>query len=271
MNFEKNKELFLDLTKKTLPHGKEKLMEKFLPEGIKKDGIGNYYIEIGESESMFTCHLDSATDRFSTVNHRIEYEIFCGTNGKTILSADDKSGMLIILRMIENKIPGLYYFFLGEESGCIGSRWAKQNLDFSKYKRCVSFDRRNYGNVITRQMGSRCCSTEFAESLSEQLNTHFDFDYFNQRYNELGLELDEFKFKPDPTGIFTDSAQFMGIIPECTNISVGYFNEHSHSEFQNLLYLDLLVDSVLKVDWEKLPVGVIETKKQGSWYDEFHF
>jgi hypothetical protein len=24
--------------------------------------------------------------------------------------------------MIENKIPGLYYFFLGEEVGCVGSR-----------------------------------------------------------------------------------------------------------------------------------------------------
>jgi len=269
MNFEKNKNLFLDLTKKTIPHGKEKLMEQFLPSGIKKDGIGNYYIKIGESESMFTCHLDSATGKFKTVTHVFESEIFCGTNGKTILSADDKSGMLILLRMIENNIPGLYYFFLGEESGCIGSRWAKNNIDFSSYKRCVSFDRRNYGNVITRQIGSQCCSLDFANELSNRLNQNFDFDYFYNKYDELYLERDEFTFKPDPTGIYTDSAQFINIIPECTNISVGYFNEHSGHEFQNLLYLDLLIDAVLKTNWETLPGEKIEEEKH-TW-GNFHF
>ena len=40
---------------------------------------------------------------------------------KTILGADDKAGMVILLYMIEKKIPGLYYFFIGEEVGCIGS------------------------------------------------------------------------------------------------------------------------------------------------------
>ncbi len=31
---------------------------------------------------------------------------------------------------------------------------------------------------------------------------------------------------PEDTGVLTDSAQFMGIVPECTNISVGYYDEH---------------------------------------------
>jgi hypothetical protein len=271
-----NKDLFLKLTEKTIPYGKESLMEKYLPEGIQKDEFGNYFLKIGESKTMFTCHLDSATGRFMKVKHVINSEIFIETNGKSVLSADDKSGMLIMLRMIEKKIPGLYYFFLGEESGCQGSSWLKRNKKelLKQYNKCVSFDRRGYGSVISRQMGRKCTSSEFAEELSKQYNEHFDFAKFNDKYVELGLELDEFTFKPDPTGIYTDSAQFIGIIPECTNISVGYFNEHSGHEYQNILYLDLLVDATMKIDWENLPFGEVKEEKPYSYYDdedEFHF
>jgi len=60
--------------------------------------------------------------------------------------------------------------------------------------------------------------------------------------------------EPDDTGVLTDSAQFMDIVPECTNISVGYMYEHTTSEYQDIDYLSRLCKSVVAIDWETLPV-----------------
>ena len=232
---------FLQLTKKTYPHGTEKQLQTHLPKGYKIDEWGNYYLEIGESTTMFTCHLDTASYSESRVNHIFEGN-YIKTDGSSILGADDKAGMVVLLYMIEKQVPGLYYFFLGEERGCIGSSdvskyW--ETLPFSdKIKKVISFDRRGTSSIITEQFGGVCCSDEFAEELCLRLNS-VDKD---------------FQFRPDPTGIYTDSAQFTDIVPECTNISVGYYNEHSHSERQDIEFLKKLCKASTKIDWESLPI-----------------
>ena len=247
-------ERFIELTKLTYILGDEHELEYILPTGYKQDEIGNYFIKIGESDTMFTCHLDTATHKKVKVNHVVENEdnsekqIFVGTDGNTILGADDKAGVIILLHMIENNIPGLYYFFIGEEKGTVGSSGIlKKRPDFFKdYKKCISFDRKAYGSVITKQFGTTCCSNEFAAKLVEELTS------------ACGTT-----FKEDPTGVYTDSAVFMDDIPECTNISVGYFNEHTHNEHQNITYLNWLCRGVVKVDWENLPV---ERDPDASYY-----
>ena len=45
----------------------------------------------------------------------------------------------------------------------------------------------------------------------------------------------------------------MSQIPECTNISVGYFKEHTVNEHQDILYLKNLCDVVVGFNWEDLP------------------
>jgi hypothetical protein len=231
------RETFLKLTDYTYPHGTEDKLFHFLPDGIQEDEVGNYFIKIGESDTMFTCHLDTCSSKYEKVNHRVGGQ-FIETDGKTILGADDKAGMTVILYMIENKVPGLYYFFIGEEVGCVGSSAAASVIDFSKYKKCISFDRRGYDSVITEQLFGVCCSDEFAKDLASQLN-------------KANLS---FNFRPDPTGIFTDSACFIELIPECTNISVGYFSEHQVVEKQDIRFLKNLCEAVVKVDWESLSV-----------------
>lgn len=226
------KKTFLKLTKFTYTYGDESMLEHLLPKEIQQDKFGNYFLKIGESSTMFTCHLDTATYKTERVNHRFDGN-FIKTDGSTILGADDKAGVTILLWMIHHKIPGLYYFFIGEEQGCIGSN-AATALDFSEYKRCISFDRRGYNSVITNQLGKVCCSDEFATQLSKN-------------FIDLGLY-----YSPDPTGIFTDSAMFMSLIPECTNISVGYFNEHSESEKQDIEFLKKLCNACLQISWENL-------------------
>ena len=104
------KRKFLRLTSKTYPHGTENQLKNHLPSGFKEDGCGNYFLEIGANPStMFTCHLDTADRNQKKVRHIIDHQ-FIKTDGNTILGADDKAGMVILLYMIEKEIPGLYYF-----------------------------------------------------------------------------------------------------------------------------------------------------------------
>ena len=234
---------FLDLTDYTYVLGEEDQLLDRLPENVETDEIGNYFIEIGEgSETMFCSHLDTAAYSKEKVNH-VEFrtktgnQMIIGTDGTTLLGADDKAGVVIMMNMIEKNIPGLYYFFIGEESGLVGSRGIlEQNEEFfKKYKRCISFDRKSYGSVITRQMGGDCCSDGFAQSLIGELGN-------------AGM-----KYQVDPGGVYTDSAVFIDVIEECTNLSVGYFHEHSEHEYQNIEYLEKLSEAATKVNWESLP------------------
>lgn len=233
---------FLSLTTSTYPYGHEEEVVYFLPKDLTKDQFGNYYKIIGKSETMFTSHLDTADRKQSPVTvYSIEEdgdEIFV-TDGTSILGADDKSGVSVMLYMMAHNIPGIYYFFIGEERGGIGSSKLASIYETVEHlkgvKRCVSFDRRNYYSVITSQLGRQCCSDKFASALADELN-------------KSGL-----KIALDPTGIYTDSASFIDDIPECTNVSVGYFNEHTINERQNISYLERLAKACLKVNWESLP------------------
>jgi hypothetical protein len=251
------KETFLKLTERTYPHGTEQDLFHLLPQDLSTDSFGNLYIQIGEKPStMFTSHLDTASSQVQKITHKIEGDII-STDGHSILGADDKAGVTILLNMIKNNIPGLYYFFLGEERGCIGSRKlanSHKTNPLTNINKVVSFDRRGTDSVITHQLGGRCCSDKFGRELSKQLN-NIDGD---------------FNYEIDPTGIYTDSAQFIEIYSECTNISVGYNYEHTHSEFQNILHLEKLANAVLKVDWDNLPIERDKSKYEDE-YDEFEF
>ena len=249
---------FVKLTKKTYPHGTEKQLKSFLPNGYKEDIHGNYYLMIGDKPStMFTCHLDTACSKQQDVKHVFHNNII-KTDGTSILGADDKAGMTVILYMIEKQIPGLYYFFIGEEVGCVGSgRLARTWVDteFCEHiTKCVSFDRRGTTSVITHQLYGRCCSDVFAQDLASKFNS---------------VET-TFNFRPDDTGIYTDSAKFISLIPECTNISVGYYNEHSSIESQDILFLKKLCKAASTIDWESLSIAR-DPLKFDDYYDEDDF
>lgn len=227
---------FLKLTACTYPYGFEDMLifhEYGFPKDLQKDEHGNYFYKIGESKTIFTSHLDTSCKDMKHVNHVFEGNMI-KTDGTTILGADDKAGVTIMLFMIKNKIPGLYYFFIGEEVGCVGSKLAAKTFK-GTYNRCISFDRRGTDSVITFQSASRCCSNNFATQLSKELNKSGNLQYKN-----------------DSSGIYTDSAEFTDLIPECTNISVGYYSEHTTTERQDIEHLTKLADACLLVDWESL-------------------
>ena len=233
---------FIKLTSMTYPYGyedvlvKELIKCKLFPSDISKDIHGNYFIQVGESRTIFASHLDTVSKTHTKVNHVFEGNMI-QTDGTTTLGADDKAGVTTMLWMIKHNVPGLYYFFIGEEVGCIGSGNAARSVsDFKdKYDRIISFDRRDVGSVITHQSWSRCCSDSFGDALAAELN-------------KSGLS-----YKKDDGGVYTDSAEFVDIIPECTNISVGYYKEHTTNESQDIVHLEKLAEACLRVDWENLP------------------
>ena len=163
--------LFLELTETTVPHGLEYRLEKFLPTGYKTDKAGmNYYIEVGQSDTLFECHMDTAGYEPSKVTHVIEGDII-KTDGSTRLGGDNKCGMAILLCMIKERKPGTYFFFIGEERNGIGSRAILESDPnyFKKFKRSIAFDRRGYGSVVNVQFGRPCCSPEFEVAVVEEL------------------------------------------------------------------------------------------------------
>ena len=258
------KEKFLQLTTRTYPHGHEEDILHLLPQDLDVDDFGNLYKYIGEKPTaMFACHLDTAGSTLSNVNHVIDGDII-KTDGTSILGADDKAGVTILLYMMENNIPGLYYFFLGEEVGCLGSKKVAdihKNMKVDGINKVISFDRRGTTSIITHQTSRRCCSDEFANSLADALN-------------KAGVDVQDndsvLSYKNDPTGLYTDSYQFISIYPECTNISVGYQSEHTKGEQQNIKYLDKLAKASILVDWESLPIhrdpSKVEWVENNSYY-----
>ena len=234
---EEFKNLFIELTEYTIPYGQENKMEKFLPKGYTKDSAGNYYIEIGNSETLFECHLDTSCYESEKVNHIIEGDII-KTDGSTILGGDNKAGMVILLSMIKERKPGTYYFFIGEEKMGIGAKriFASNPDYFRQFQRSIAFDRRGYGSVVNIQFGRPCCSTEFEEAVVKKLEGN-------------GIPWDNTASR----GMGTDNAILMDVIPEVTNISSGTFNEHHNDEYVDIDYTYKLFKAVMKINWEDLP------------------
>lgn len=235
---------FLDLTQHTTPYSREiEYLKDILPKDLNIDDCGNLYYKIGDNPTvMFTSHMDTVGGN-KPIKHRFHNK-FVMSDGKSVLGADDKAGVAIMLYMMASGNPGLYYFFIGEEHGCVGSRCLsralssnlKDNELYKNIKMVVSLDRRGYNSVITYQANGRCCSDEFAKELSLRLNQHGHM------------------YRPDPTGIYTDSDKLITHFPECTNLSVGYFNEHTNNERQDLDFLKTLSRTLCKIDWNTLPI-----------------
>lgn len=198
----------------------------------KGQDILAYYKVIGDSPVMWSSHVDTVHTTDGLVN--VVYDptlMIASTDSKSQLGADDGAGVWIMLQMIEAGVPGTYVFHRGEECGGLGSSaMAEQHKDWlAQFKYAIAFDRRGNTSVITHQAHGRCCSDNFATALGTALNTANKF----------------LTMANDSTGIFTDTANYVDIIPECTNISVGYSKEHTYKETLDVSFLIELRDGLI--------------------------
>ena len=243
---------YIDMLSYMRPEGSKhqsKFCNRYLmPIFGKPDEFGNYVRIVGDSPRIaFMAHHDTVHAKSGRQTVTIEGDFAKTTTD--CLGADCTTGIYIMISMIEAGIEGVYVVHAAEEVGCIGSRAlvASQPEWMYNLDAAISFDRKGYTSVITHQMGMRTCSKEFADSLADQL--------------DLGMTCDD-------TGSYTDSNEYKNDVPECTNLSVGYFNQHTSKESQDLVFLETLVDALINTDWSKLVIKRKAGETEGKVYKD---
>lgn len=265
----KTLDVLFDILSRKRRHGtrgdldyREHLKSQLAPWSPVTLGEDNIVVKIGESRTMFSSHVDTVHtsalcdgSRQKLVHDTVMEMVFLDEK-QGCLGADDGNGIFIMLCMIEAGVPGTYVFHTGEEVGGIGSMsLADRHQDFLKqFDRAIAFDRAVRPGcspeVITHQSSGRCASDEFGQALADALN----------------LADPELGYWPSDAGVFTDTANYNHIIPECTNLGCFYVDQHGPSESVDLAGLMRLVEACLKVDWEALP-----TKRDPGVEDDFGY
>lgn len=224
---------------------------------IHRDEVGNLHIDTRISttnRTLFTAHVDTV-HRQPGPNKIRKTKTHWYADGAP-LGADDGAGCAMLMHLLHGGVAAYYLFTQGEECGGIGATFVAKDVEFlSQFDRAIAFDRRGIDSVITHQGWGRTASDAFAQSLSTALNAD-----------------DTLMFMPDDTGVYTDTAEFIDVIPECTNISVGYNFEHSDKEELNLLHFQALANRVVQIDWDSLPTDrdpTVRETYQDKWSDYY--
>ena len=203
------------------------------------DDAGNLHIDArgAGSKTLFIAHVDTV-HKDTGVNLIKKTQTHWYANGAP-LGADDGAGCAMLMHLIHSGVKGYYIFSQGEECGGIGAKHiATHHIPLLKqFDRAIAFDRKGIDSVISHQGMGRCASDKFCDALASALNEHND----------------NLMYSPDDTGVYTDTAEFTDDIPECTNISVGYYNEHGDRENLDIVHFAALAVAASKVDWDNLP------------------
>ena len=226
------------------------------------DGAGNLHVDNRSKDShktLFVAHVDTV-HRAEGKNKIAKTKTHWRAKGD-VLGADDGAGVALLMHLIHANVRGYYIFTQGEERGGVGARYLAEKMPdlLREFDRAVAFDRRGIDSVITHQGWGRCCSDTFGSALADALMDGHD----------------ALMMLNDDTGVYTDTAEFTELIPECTNISVGYAREHTQEESLDLVYYQHLSAAVLSVAWDSLPVdrdpSVVEPVSYGagSWWQEY--
>ena len=212
-------------------------------EGVvaEEDGFGNLFIRKGcaEQSPCVVAHLDEVHD----VEDRVVVEdgdMLYATNadGERVgLGADDKNGVWMALRLLEQKESLRVALFveeerLGELAGCRGSRACDLGR-FDDATCLLQCDRKGNSDVVTIGKGgiSLCREGFIAAEL-----------------------LDKFGYSTVPGGR-TDvvALRERGLEKDCCNIGCGYYNAHRSDEYtlfshlQNALaFVSEVVDNLLE-------------------------
>jgi hypothetical protein len=219
------------------PHGSDTeraFINRYIaPTGAKPDDFGNLWLTIGQSPIMWCSHTDTVHKKPG--KQRVLYGAGLASADKSdCLGADCTTGVWLMLQMIRAKVPGTYVFHRAEEIGGKGSAWIAKNLPgrLSKFQFAIAFDRMGTDEIITHQMGWRCASDAFAESMARALMPLI--------------------YVGSDGGSFTDTANYVGIVPECTNIAVGYYGQHGKNETQDIDHALALRDRLCTAGFSKL-------------------
>lgn len=208
---------------------------------MRKDTYGNRHCIVGKHAPSiaWSCHTDTVHYEEGKQALEIDKDGMLALDyysEANCLGADDTAGVWLMRRLILAGKPGLYIFHRGEEDGGLGSKWIVRNTPELVHgiEAMIALDRRGYDSVITEQSTGVTASTAFAQSLADQLGG---------------------EFIPDDGGIFTDSAFYKSLIPECTNLSIGYHSQHSRHETLDFQFTDSLLVKLLGLRYDALTIS----------------
>ncbi len=205
-----------------------------LPLGVTKDKMGNIWCRIDSDDCpiLWSCHTDTVHNTEGK-QHIIFGDGIATSDSGECLGADCTTGVWLMVNMIRAGIPGLYLFHAAEEVGGVGSDYIAQKMQhkLKHIKYAVAFDRKGTDEIITHQGWRRTASNAFANSLADALSLPLD---------------------PSDRGTFTDTANYADLIPECCNVSVGYYKQHTKHEYQDVDFANKLLDSILAADFSRL-------------------
>lgn len=200
---------------------------------------------------LWSAHID-------TMHHAtpelITQEVFIDTFGTAFvdqasdcLGADDGAGVFLMLEMINANVEGTYIFHRGEERGGWGSsQVAELHADYIKqFTHAIAFDRRGNTSIITHQRGGRCASDDIGSALIKLFGKDFQLD---------------------TTGIYTDTAEYAHLVPECLNISIGYNSEHTSNETLDTNHVLKMRDIILAYDWTRQSLPVVRKPEPRQTY-----
>lgn len=215
---------------------------------IDMDGFGNLWVNVapavgaveGAANILWSCHVDTVHAP-NAERQQVRFQ----ADGRTVelvkakpgrcLGADDGAGLWLMLQMIAAGVAGGYVFHRGEEVGRLGSIYVAdcEPERLSGFDACVAFDRRDYDNFITHQLGQRCASEAFSRTMCAA-------------FNSTGQGL---TYASDDTGSYTDSYSYSSLVSECCNMSVGYDSEHGPRETLDALHLWRLRQAIVRADF----------------------
>lgn len=226
-----NKDLLFQLYAIHSPSGNEKKMRKFIRKqayacgatSVETDKHGNLLIVKGESETYpcLAAHMDQVqrdhSKDFQVFEHNgIAFAFSAKSMEQQGLGADDKNGIFVCLECLKKFDVLKLAFFVGEETGCIGSN----KVDLAFFKDCrfiIEPDRMNGHDLITSMFCGQVCSDDFIKAIGA----------------------DKYGYKEE-RGSVTDVGELTerGVNISCLNLSCGYYHPHTSEEVTNLAELE---------------------------------
>jgi hypothetical protein len=210
-----DKDFLLELFKIPAMSGKEdevrKYIKSFLDElGVEyqEDNVGNVF-RFEKNKPLLMAHMDTVQDYADTILTnfiKIRGEVLSGYG---VIGGDDKCGIYIILEMLRNGYDINFAFTVEEEVGGVGSRFLETNFnkELSSCLYALILDRRGSDDIICQQ-------------------NSYGTKAFEEKLEEIGKD---FGYSP-ARGTFSDADQVDEYVCSA-NLSVGYFNPHSKTEF----------------------------------------
>jgi len=236
------------------------------------DGHNNVYVTKGEAE-FYPCFV-SHTDTVHQINHNLKVVESNDKNGSLTLTGidsetnepsgiggDDKCGVFLCLEMLDKLDNVKAAFFVSEEIGCLGSRYADPNF-FKNVGYAIQYDSPE-GDSMSMSLMSKDLfgrDTDFGKKVSPLILEHGINDWARHPYTDIWQLIEKFDFS-------------------CLNLAAGYYRYHTASEYvlvkdvENAFELGLKIVNILgevKYDRPNEPKKLWSSIFGGSLVSENH-